>query len=518
MHFLILILFSILTLQAKASYEIQLFASKANNVKSVQLMIQKGISAGLECYESKEYRVDGAYIFARCDKTTNYQDILQSEKKAQQAGLDYYLLKDRESSVTPQIGGYKQDKNIPPFAIDTTMKLDDSTSSLFGINTELMQILQNKNQISKSELAQRKATYLKSIASNEKFNGLYLKGSSSNNFDLERSAYNLRLQWDIFDEGYFASQKDVEKMLLNKELEYERIMDEYRRSNLELSLYKMQAISNYINYHFLKQQEKMLFSMAKRAKKKYSASLITSDTFFKRKKAHEHVKHTLSYYKAMEKEQYDEQLKPLMNQIEYISFAEKNVLSQHAYQNSFELKNSKNKIALSGIDDDWIDRLKTNVYVEKKKISYLNNSETVAGVQVQIPLDFNDNDISKKIEVETNTMRAQSLKKLITRNIDEIYYKIEFHKNYIKTLKSDIGFFRNEAKTLELKAKYPLEKQTKDLQLEGELLTLAISKHNQKIWLERTEILKLLLKLQNISGVQILPSHTINNSISVSRT
>ncbi len=320
MHFLILILFSILTLHAKDSYEIQLYASKANDIKFVQRMIQKGTSAGLECYESKGKRVDGAYTFVRCDKTTNYKAILQSVKKVKKAGLDYYLYQDRKSSVVPRNREQKNAQSVFHSPKYTTVTIDDSSSFLFGINSELMQILHNKNQISKSELAQRKATYLKSIASSEKFNGLYLKGSSSNNFDIERLAYNLRLQWDIFDEGYFESQKDVEKMLLKKELEYERIMDGYRRSNLELSLYKMHAISNYINYHFLKQQEKMLFSMAKRAKKKYSASLITSDIFFKRKKAHEHVKHTLSYYKAMEKEQYDEQLKPLMNQIENISF------------------------------------------------------------------------------------------------------------------------------------------------------------------------------------------------------
>jgi hypothetical protein len=208
----------------------------------------------------------------------------------------------------------------------------------------------------------------------------------------------------------------------------------------------------------------------------------------------------------MDKEQFDERLRPLVSSIENIDIADKKGFYNYAYLNSFELKNTQNKIALSDIEDNWISRLKTNVYVEKKKTIYLNNSETVSGFQVQVPLDFDNNDKYSKIEIEANRLKEQSLKKLIKYNIDDIYHKIEYHKNYIKTLKSDIGFFKNESKTLELKAKYPLEKQTKDLQHEHQMLNLTISKRNQEIWQERTEILKLLLKLQNISGVQVLPS------------
>jgi hypothetical protein len=69
-----------------------------------------------------------------------------------------------------------------------------------------------------------------------------------------------------------------------------------------------------------------------------------------------------------------------------------------------------------------------------------------------------------------------------------------------------VEFFKKEMKSLNLKAKYPLQvkKQTKDTIDEIALTNLSVSKLHQEIWQERTEILKLLIKLQNISGVQIL--------------
>ena len=487
-----------LTINAKDSYELQLFATKSDSSQGIQSMLKRGSSAGLGCYVSKENRADGTYRLVRCDKTTNYNDIVKSIKKAKNAGLDHYLLKSNSK--------IQKSPNIAPAVVGKVVKIDDLSGLFFGNNEELMRILQNKNVISKSELNQRKAIYLKNIASSEKISGLSLRGNGANNFDIDRLAYNVRLQWDILDGGYIGSQKDVQKTLLRKELEYERIMDEYRQSNLELSLYKMNFISNYIKYSFLRQQEQILYEVIKKSQKKYEASLLTSNIFFKRKKAHDHIKQTLTYYEEMEKEQFDGRIKSFVSRIEYINIANRQSLVKHAYLNSFEIKNSQNKIKLSNIEENWMDRLKTNVYIEEKKIVYLNNSETVAGLQVQIPLDFNyDSSKAKNIEIKTNSLKAESLKRLIVKNIDDIYHKIAYHKSYIENLKSDIGLYENESKTLYLQSKFPLEKQTKDLQYESEMLKLTISKHNQKIWQERTEILKLLLKLQNISGVKILP-------------
>jgi hypothetical protein len=221
-------------------------------------------------------------------------------------------------------------------------------------------------------------------------------------------------------------------------MEYEHILDGYRKANLELSLYKMYAISNFINYSFLQQQADILSNIAKDAQKKYDASIITSSKFHERQKAYERIKHKLYYYEDIEKEPYDTRLKSLMVKIENTDLADIEGLTRRAYENNFKLKNTYSKLQRSTFQKDWKDRLKANVYVEDKKYFFLNESDIISGVQFQVPLDFRDTkDEIIDMEMEVSELKNQALKKLIAQNIKDVYHKIKYHKSHIEALKSD---------------------------------------------------------------------------------
>ena len=488
MTFLILFLFS--KLFGQNEYELQLLAMKSNDQKELYKVLQSARSAGLECYKTKETREDGVYNFIRCDKTDDFKMIKESEEKAKKAGLSCFILQ-RE----------KSDKIFKPVAPHSY----DNSNDLFGDNKELIELLHNENRVTKDELENRKKRYLKTLLDQRSFNGLYLKGSSSRNFSKDRTGYDLRLQWNLFDGGYLGSKNDLQEILLQKELDYDHILDKYRSANLELSIYKMQAISNLINYHFFKEQEKIKSFIYQRAKKQYDSSMITASRLYNHKKSLQKTKHMLFFYEHTDKEPYDIKLKPFIENIENGSMVDKDRLVKHVFKNSIELKTIYSKISQTSMENNWQDGFKTNLYVENKKYDYLDESDTVAGVQVQIPLDFkSQNDPAKKMEIEAYKEQIEYIKKLITKNVDDIYRKINYHKSYIKSLKSDISFFEHEKEALKLKSKYPLPKKARDLTLEISKLDLDISKLYQEIWLERTEALKLLLKLQSISGIQIL--------------
>ncbi len=375
----------------------------------------------------------------------------------------------------------------------------------FGENKELVRMLHNKNDISKKYLEKTKQRYLKNAVSKYEFNGLFLKGSSAKNFDQDKRDYNVRLEWNLFDGGYMEAKKDAQKKMLEFNLEYEEIIDDIAKANLELSLYKMSAISNFINYHFLKLQEALLFKTFKKDRKKFKSSLITATKFYKSKKAYEQISHKASYYGALEKELYDYKLKPFISEIENIKIVDKNSLLKESFYNSFALKRNKNKIKKSYITKEWGDRFKANIYVENRKYFFLEESDTIAGIGVQIPLDFYaSKNEPQKVEIRANRLNRKVIKNLISKNIEEIYYKVGFYKANIKTLKSDIAFFQKEIKALKIKSKYPLSNGRVNLNDELGKLELLLSQHRQNIWLYRTEILKLLLQMQNISGVRVL--------------
>jgi hypothetical protein len=495
MRFITLLIFSLSILYGQNIYELQLLATKSNDTKELKKVLNSAKTVGLGCYKSKEVRQDGVYYFIRCDKTENYKDIKKSMQKAKLAGLNSYIVQTDKNTKTVK----------KPVKADDKITIFENNDKLFGNNEELIKLLHNENEVTKEELEKRKKLYLKTILDQQSSNGLYLKGSNSRNFTKQRTGYDLRLQWNLFDGGYLESQNDLQEILLQKELDYDHILDKYRSTTLELSIYKMQAIDNFINYHFFKQQEAILSNMYKRAKRQYDSSMITASRLYSYKKSLQKIRHMLFFYEYTEREPYDIKLKSFIENIENGSLVEKERLVKHVFKNSIELKKIYNKISQASIDKSWKDGFKTNLYVENKKYDYLDESDTVAGVQVQIPLDFNtQNRESKDMEIEANKEQIKYIKKLITKKIDDIYRKINYHKSYIKSLKSDITFFQHEVKVLKLKSKYPLPKERKDSVPELEKLYLDISKLYQDIWLERTETLKLLLKLQSVSGIQIL--------------
>ena len=503
---LYIITFLFLELSAQ-NYELQLFASKDSNSKGLTKSLDAGVDAGLMCYITTENRVDGEYSFVRCDETSEFNEIQNSIKKAKHARLNFYLLKPKNVKTVEQ--NYDTFKITKTFSTPDTV-IENYSQDFFGNNPELLKILHNKNGISKQELLNQKELYLRSIQENEKFNGLYLKGSGYNYMGINKSDFSVRLQWNIFGDGYYESKKRAMKVLLQKDSDYERILDEYRALNLEISLFKMHSVSNYIDYYFLKKEEIVLSNLYKRAKKQYDASVITSDKFFKYKNNYENVRAKLLYFEGIDKEKYDAHLQTLVSHIENINLVDKMALCEEAYSNSYEIKNTQNKIALSSIEDSWIDKLRTNIYVEEKKAVYLENPQTVAGFSLQVPLDFykKRNNIHKDIEAKTQMLKAQSLAQIITRNIGDLYNKINYYKSSIKNLKNNIELSKSEISQLDIKEKYPLaNKNAGDTILKKEMLKLSIIKHNKEIWQNRTHILKLLLKLQNLSGVKIVPNY-----------
>ncbi len=497
MRLLIVFLFFNLSLIAKESYEIQLIETKSKN-NDLELFVNRGKDAGLKCYIGHENRLDGIYYFVRCDKTDNLKMITKSLRLAKSAGLKYKLFKFVKPKQKEQLIMQKK-KNI--------IVNNDLSQKIFGTNEELMQILLNKNNISKNQLDKQKEIYLKNIANNEEFNGLYIKGNSKKNFTKDRVGYDIRLEWSIFDDGYIGSQKDTHRKVLQKELEYEQNINRYQNSNLQLALYKLQSISNFIDFLFLKQQESILLEKFHQAQKEYNDSLITATKIYEFKKDYEKIKRKLYFYKDTMLEPYDLKLKSFIENIERINIPNKNDLINHAYKNGFAFKYLQNKIEKTYIENDWTDRLKTTVFVENKKYLFLDSdSEMIAGVHVQLPLDFKNSDNqSNIIEREVYRLQIENTKKVIANNIETTYHKIEYYKNYIKSLKDEIRLFQKETQTLRIKLKYPLPQQARDINLQLRALKINISKHFQEIWKKRTEILKLVLKLQNLSGVIFLP-------------
>ncbi len=498
MRSLIFILTYITTLFSNQQmYELQLYASKTDDMISMNKIIEKASQVDLSCLIVKK----GEYSLVKCDQNRDWKEIQHSATKAKKANLEYFILNMKEDKEKNQKISTKIEKRVKK--VSDIQSVEDQ---FFSDNSQLINILYNQESNSKIYLNSKKEQYLKNIATINSFNGAYFKGRTSTNLNKKKLDYDLKFEWNILNDGYIGSKKEAQNEVLKKELDYNRLLDEINSANLEISLYKIDAINNFINYQFSKHKEIILHDTLEKEQKKYKASLITSAELNRLAKSYEATKQLTDYYALLEHQKYDYKMRNFIKDIENLKLTDKDRVVNEAFSNSFLLQRSKNQISKAQNIDTWSDEVKTNIYIEHKKQFFLDSSDTIAGVQVQIPLYFNDDkrDEIKKIEIEATKIKENSIKKIISQNISDTYQKISYYKTNIKTLQEELKYYQDKKSAISLKLKYPLPSQKEDFTKKLTEVELSIVDISQKIWEQRTQIVKELLKIQYISGIQVL--------------
>jgi hypothetical protein len=455
------------TLSANEIYEVQLLYAKSSNPKVLSAYVQKGTDAGLVC-ESRQ--IEDHYV-VRCDRTSNYKEAKKSLKKAKKANIDYCLKK------------LEKDERV-------------ANDNMFTTNDSLVDLFKGKKRVSKPEDVKKREEFLEKVKKSEKFNGLYLKAKSSRNFDKNRYDYNTRIEWEIFDDGFFESKKSSKRFAIKKGIEYDNLLERQEDINDQLSIHKLISISNNINYIYLKQQKRVSSKIYNLSKKKFDESLITINRYLARKDDFDKIKRRLNYYQNAPKESFDSSLKDIIKDIENVTLEESDLIISEAYSNSLKLRKTEQKIELLNISNDWTDKLKVGVFAENRKYDFLDDSDSLVGVDLRIPLDFSILDKKDTPEFELEKLQKSSTKNLIAKDINDCYNKIEYQKEFIQDLKSNISLLKKKMKTVEA---YPEnEKITKDD------IVLAIINEKKNIWLQRVEIVKNILKIQKLSGVKVI--------------
>ncbi len=386
------------------------------------------------------------------------------------------------------------------------------SDKLFGTNKFLMQIIYNEHKTTQKEFENKKDLYLRKIVKKDKKSPLYLRAKSSKNLTENITGYDIKLEYNIYNGNKNLQNNKFKNDYLKKEYEYEQFLDRYKTNYFKSTIYEIDKILNYINYLYSKEQVWILIKIYKRIKKRFNSSLVSQEQLKFYKNQLIRGVNQYNYYKKLDFKQYDKSLKTFMKNIENFNLTNKNTILENAYKNNFDLNSYKNYFNSIQSQKSWKDDLKVNLFVQNKKYNYLKDrSNSVVGVSLNMPIDFNNKADNKEddanIQTQLKSLNIEYKKRLIQNNINDIFQKIKLHQYKIKSLKSDIVLAFNNINNYYIKLKYPLPKQKDDFIVKIYKEKIKISQKTQQIWLTRTDILKLLLKLQHISGINILPKY-----------
>jgi len=269
------------------------------------------------------------------------------------------------------------------------------------------------------------------IQKEEYFNGLYLKTNLAYDMLNSDTAYDVRFEFDIFNQGYYENKKRNEKDKIDNEIIFFRAMKNIEVLQKEQELLKIKKYQNAVNVSALLLKLRIAEGDLYSAKEKLDNGLLTDYTYEEYRLAIQKIKDDLLLFKNMTLLKIPNNLWILFNQIEYIKLIDENQLLNTLEAQSVDLILAKSLQAKQPLTEEWSDRLRVNIYAGQRKM-YLAQEQTLIGVEAKIPLS----NFSKTKELAT-----------MQNNIMSTQMRLQ-HKQSIERLKDAIATFKYKQQKL----------------------------------------------------------------------
>jgi len=305
---------------------------------------------------------------------------------------------------------------------------------------------QNKHQkIKKSDIRHALDTQRE-----EHFSGLYLKVNAAFDTLNNDTAYDVRVEFDIFQQGYYENKKKNEKNKIDNQLNFLKTIKNISVLQRDQELLKVRKYENSINVSALLLKLQVMEGNLNRAHKQSQNGLITSYEYENYKLAIQQIKDELLLFKNMSLLKITRNLWILLNQIEHVKLIDDNELIEALEKDSIDLKLAKTLQEKVPLMDEWSDKLRVNIYAGGRKM-YLSQQQTLIGVEAKIPI--------------SNYSRTEELD-IIQNNIMSEQVNLQ-HSQAKETLKDAIATFKYKQQKLKTYA-YELartKKRIKELEI-----------------------------------------------------
>jgi hypothetical protein len=386
----------------------------------------------------------------------------------------------------------KELSSIPKSTKEKTLKVFDVTSLNGTIDKQLMSSKdEDESLLSKYNDIQR------AVASNQSdtFSGFYLKANTAWDTLNDESAYDVRLEWDMYDQGYYQSKRIDEQKDLDKKIELFRSLNYIQSLSRDEAFRKMKYYLNGVNsfeiISRLKVQEKLL----KELQAKYEARLITQYEYDTLLFSIEKNKESLKYYHNLTLLKIPAKLWQLLNQIEYVRLKESAKLFNKQKENSVDNELYNVLVKKNMLQKSWSDKLRLNFYVGQRKL-YASQDQSLIGVDAKIPLTSYTQDaeletLQNRILKEQLLLKERQNRDALTEYISLFIYK----QSQLKTRKEELKRLAKHIKVMQkVDALGYGELISKRGKSQNEILLEYHDKHLQ-ILLERFEVYKLLVEI-----------------------
>jgi len=329
--------------------------------------------------------------------------------------------------------------------------------------------------------------------------GLYGVGAFDNDIQDDENRYRLRLEWRLFNDGYFESLQQDQKKILQTKLEFYQLRRDMIERSLEDVLFRLFTVENLVNYLHFKEKFSKLDKLLTRRTRQREQGFTTETDLLNIKRQLRETKANLELYEKSEKGFLGQDELNLLNNLEKINLKDKELLLSQAQKNSLDIKIQDNFIDRSKFYPSWLDDLGINLYVSQQN-EYDAKERNVMGIEVEIPLDPGHNkDEIIGIQQQIYRNQKEAIEVRLKQKLDKLFSFFFFQKMQLRNLCEEVSFSLVQKQIAAQKRMHTIQNLDTDPDRDLELTEIKLLDLRNDILLSRLRLYEMVLKIMTLT-------------------
>jgi len=459
----------------------------------------------------------GSYDSMRCGCYKTIQEIttLNEYKKKYKNAYIVQTLQHRfkrqkivknEFTVQPKPKYFLDKYNFNVLDVNLTSQISEEK---FSANNDLPRLMDELSSNAKMQMQQ--------IQSNSGLFGLSIQGkydqyAKQNYLNREYTdyEYNVKLKYDIFKNGYFEHQTNIEEGLAKTAVLHYQNLINLQKYNYSTNLNSLKALLNKINARYYDALVDLYNDAIKRMKNLLESGMQTKynvnklihekDTFLSLKKVYQDKSS-----KAIDKAVYE-----MLLRVENIKLIPLQTIQTLSKKSNSEILMQNAQSDFLSVENNPYNAITLNVYSSLRAMDEVGSYVTV-GAELNLPLNFSYSETKRlnALQIQANCIKREAVEKYLNSSLKNLYKEFYTLQGVISTDKDSINNLHLELNDFKTIAMYNLASLKVDFEQQIFKNQSNIIDLKYKILLKRVEMLKILMNISYLSNIYDIKKLTI---------
>lgn len=255
--------------------------------------------------------------------------------------------------------------------------------------------------------------------------------------------YDLKLQFDLFKDGYFEHKKANSITLKQEKIAYLQTFSYILKNHYDEQLLIANAALQAINTKYYAQLTSLYKEALKHRKSSYINALSTQDEIEALEQKYNRYNKTAKIYAQHKKLPLPNEAVMLLDKIGQFQLQNSETILKLAKENNPDTALQKARFSLLNESPSYSDNVKLDLYAHRRVVDEMGWYNTV-GIEGKLPLDFTSDEEQKvaQLEQHSNALAQKSFENIVQNKLIQLIQKFLDLQQLITIDKDDIHFLQ----------------------------------------------------------------------------